>query len=36
MNDRNFKDRERSTGDIISLFFEILYLWTAVCVFFVD
>jgi hypothetical protein len=29
MNDRNFEDSERSMGDIISLFFETLYLWTA-------
>jgi hypothetical protein len=27
MNDINFEDRERYTGDIISLFFETLYLW---------
>ena len=29
MNDRNFEDRGRSLGEIISLFFETLYLWTA-------
>jgi hypothetical protein len=28
MNDRNFEDRERATGAIISMFFETLYLWT--------
>jgi hypothetical protein len=29
MNDRNFEDRERSLEEILSLFFETLYLWTA-------
>jgi hypothetical protein len=36
MNNRNFEDRERPIGDIISLFFEASYLWTAACVCFVD
>lgn len=29
MNDRSFKDRERILEEIISLFFNILYLWTT-------
>lgn len=29
MNDRNFEDRERALEEIKSLFFNILYLWTA-------
>lgn len=32
-NDRNFEDRERSMGDIISVLFETLYLWTAAYLF---
>jgi len=28
-NEINFEDRERSMGDIISMFFETLCLWTA-------
>jgi hypothetical protein len=31
-NDRNFEDRKRFIGDIISMFFEILYPWTVVYV----
>jgi hypothetical protein len=27
MNDRNFEDRERMLGEILSLFYETLYLW---------
>jgi len=27
MNDKNFEDKERSMGIIISMFFETLYLW---------
>jgi hypothetical protein len=26
---KKFKDREKTTGDIISMFFKTLYLWTA-------
>jgi hypothetical protein len=33
MNDRNFEDRERTMGKILSLFVEILYLWTTAYVF---
>jgi hypothetical protein len=29
MNDRNFEDRERSLEEILSLFYDTLYLWTA-------
>jgi hypothetical protein len=28
-NDRNFEDKKRMLGEIISLFFETLYLWMA-------
>jgi hypothetical protein len=28
-NDRNFKDRERSLEEILSLFYDTLYLWTV-------
>jgi hypothetical protein len=28
-NDRNFEDKERMPGKIISMFFETFYLWTA-------
>jgi hypothetical protein len=28
-NDRNFEENERSMGDIISMLFETLYLWTT-------
>jgi hypothetical protein len=31
MNDRNFEDRE-DAGEILSLFYETLYLWTAALV----
>jgi hypothetical protein len=29
MNDRKFKDRERTLGEILYLFYETLYLWTV-------
>jgi hypothetical protein len=29
MNYRTFEDRERSLGELLSLFFDTLYLWTA-------
>ena len=30
MNDKNFEDRERMLGKVLSLFYETLYLWTTV------
>lgn len=33
MNDKNFEDRERTLEEILSLFFETLYLWTPSFVF---
>jgi hypothetical protein len=33
INNRNFEDRESSMGDIFSVLFETLYLWTAAYVF---
>jgi hypothetical protein len=32
MNDRNFEDRENTLEEILSLFYETLYLWIAVFV----
>jgi hypothetical protein len=29
MNNRNFEDKERSLEEILSLFYDTLYLWTA-------
>jgi hypothetical protein len=29
MNDKNFKDRQRTLEEILSLFYKTLYLWTA-------
>ena len=29
MNDKNFEDRERTLEEIISLYFNTIYLWTV-------
>jgi hypothetical protein len=29
MNDRSYEDKEKTLGEILSLFYETLYLWTV-------